>query len=423
LTAHLTDEEIRKYCEQSLTAQRLVAADLHLSECDGCAKRLQELSTASIQKAVRNLHQDLQDTAREDDHISYEEMEAYADGKLDDVQLEIVRSHLEVCSQCKTESQDLGSFRNSFISETGQASGRVIPWRRSVAGAILRIAGAAAAIAIVVWAATLPMRDRIKGLEAQLKEANKENAQLAMKNSELQTEIAKLKPSQTPLIASLKDSGSVVGIDQKGHITGITSSSPQFLKITKDALTNQNVEVPEILSGLIGKQGTLLGEPREGRPFVLTAPVGTVVVEDRPTFRWKPLQDATGYRVRVYDRNFKEVAASELLQNTKWTSSNSLQRGKTYNWIVTADVSGKEISSPVPPAPEARFKVLDSVQFKNLQQSKQEFTQSHLLSGLVYAQLGLLDNSIQEFQQLVAENPDSPIAKKLLDQVQSLRKK
>jgi hypothetical protein len=126
--------------------------------------------------------------------------------------------------------------------------------------------------------------------------------------------------------------------------------------------------------------------------------------------------------VQVYDRDFKEVAASEVLKRTSWTPFNQLDRGITYNWIVTAQLADKEVTSPTPPAPEARFTVLDSEQNAQLNQAKQDIGKSHLLLGLTYAKLGLLDAAVAEFEQLVVENPDSPIAKKLSEQVKSLRK-
>jgi hypothetical protein len=125
----------------------------------------------------------------------------------------------------------------------------------------------------------------------------------------------------------------------------------------------------------------------------------------------------------VYDKNFKEIVASDLLKKTEWKSPTALRRGEIYNWVVTAYLSDKKVSSPVPPAPEARFKVLAADQYQELQQAKQNLAQSHLLSGLAYAQLGLLDESERELQQLVGENPDSKVAKNLLNRVQSIRKK
>ncbi len=430
LGQHLSDEEINKYRQHNLSGQQLLKADLHITECEDCRKRFRELSPVSTSEVLQNLREELREDARlEEDHVSYEQLESLVDGKLDRVDLEIVQSHLEVCAQCRNEAGELRNFHERLI----EPSPHVISFRRrQVFSVALRVAGIAAMIAFFAWIVTFPARDRERELRAQLEHAQNEITQLKIRNSELQrnsnqlqAELAELKRSQSevPLVASLTDGGKIVSLDQNGKIAGISSDSPLYIKMAKDALTKQTIETPPYLAKLIGKESALLGRPKNGRPFDLISPVGTVLSEDRPNFQWKPLKGATGYRVRVYDRDFKEVAASEVLRQTNWTPPNSLQRGNTYNWIVTAYLPDKEVSSPTPPAPEARFLVLDSVQYQKLNQVKQDLTNSHLLLGLTYAKFGLLDDSIREFDQLVVENPNSQIARKLLNGVQSLRKK
>ncbi|HSE41007.1 MAG TPA: hypothetical protein VLH08_09610 [Acidobacteriota bacterium] len=384
----------------------------------------------STNNFVRNLREEFRTTARlEEDHIPYEQIESFVDAKLDPVNLEIVQSHLEVCRQCRNEADELRNFREKM----DQPSAHVIPLRRrTVFNTVLQVAGIAALIAFFAFLATLPLRDRVKQLRAQLENAQNEITQLKSKNSDLQrtsnqlqAELAELKSSQSnvPLVASLNDGGRLVGLDQNGKIAGISTNSPLYIKMAKDALTKQTIETPPLLAKLIGKEGALLGEAKNGRPFNLIAPVGTVLSEDRPNFQWEPYKDATGYEVHVYDRDFKEVASSELLKGTDWTPSNQLPRGRTFNWIVTAHLQDKQVSSPTPPAPEARFLVLDADQNEQLRQATQDLAKSHLLLGLTYAKYGLLDDSVAEFEQLVVENPESPIARKLLESVKSLRKK
>jgi cell division protein FtsB len=430
LTQHLSDEEINGYRQHKLSGQQLLKADLHITNCEDCRNRLHELSAVSTSSFVRNLREEFRQSARlEEDHIPYEQLESLVDAKLDPVNLEIVQSHLEVCGQCRNEADELRNFREKL----DQPSDHVIPFRRrTIFNVALKVAAVAAMVALFAWIATLPLRNQEKQLRAQLEEAQKEIAELKNRNSDLQrnanqlqAELTAIKQSQhgVPVVASINDGGKVVSLDQKGNIAGIATNSPLYKKMAEDALTKQTIETPVLLAKLIGKQGSLLGNTKDGHPFDLIAPVGTVISQDRPNFQWKPLKGATGYRVHVYDRDFKEVASSDLLKETKWTPSNQLQRGGTYNWIVTAQLPDKEVSSPTPPAPEAKFLVLDSVQSAQLTQARQDLAKSHLLLGLTYAKLGLLDDSIGEFEQLLIENPDSPIAQKLLERVKSLREK
>jgi hypothetical protein len=46
---------------------------------------------------------------------------------------------------------------------------------------------------------------------------------------------------------------------------------------------------------------------------------------------------------------------------------------------------------------------------------------SHLVLGVTYARAGLLEEAGREFEALVRENPESPLARQLLEQVQSRR--
>jgi hypothetical protein len=72
------------------------------------------------------------------------------------------------------------------------------------------------------------------------------------------------------------------------------------------------------------------------REFSTIKPVGTVILSDRPTFRWLRLDGATSYIVEVYDDKFAKVATSPQLIDNSWTASQSLPRGKTYTWQVKA---------------------------------------------------------------------------------------
>src|SRR6185503_20720979 len=119
-------------------------------------------------------------------------------------------------------------------------------------------------------------------------------------------------------------------------------------------LTSQQVPTPHTLSELIGKSGVLMSPPQEGHPIALLNPVGTVVIGVRPVFRWRALTGAEGYVVKIYDADFNEVAASPQLSGTAWTTTRSLERGRTYTWQLTARAGGKEIVSPIKPAPDAK---------------------------------------------------------------------
>jgi hypothetical protein len=154
---------------------------------------------------------------------------------------------------------------------------------------------------------------------------------------------------------------------------------------------------------------------------LLSNPIGNIIQSDRPTFRWRTLKDAESYVVEVYDANFNKVASSQPTQKTEWTSNAPLKRGAIYQWQVTAIKDGQEIKSPVRPAPEAKFKVLDAARADEIEQAKRKYKNSHLLLGILYANAGLLQEAENEFQVLLKQNPKSEAARKLLQKVRQRR--
>jgi len=124
--------------------------------------------------------------------------------------------------------------------------------------------------------------------------------------------------------------------------------------------------------------------------------------------------------VLVYDAKFNLVASSNRITNTSW--STSLARGQVYSWQVKAIKDNQEIISPRPPAPQARFRVLDQNRANELAKAKRAYGSSHLTLAVLYADAGLLKEAEQELRLLRRANPDSDLASKLLRQVQALRK-
>jgi hypothetical protein len=80
---------------------------------------------------------------------------------------------------------------------------------------------------------------------------------------------------------------------------------------------------------------------------------------------------------------------------------------------------GTEIKSPVQPAPEARFKVLERMKEDELKRAESSYANSHLVLGTLYAQAGLLNDAEREFRALLAANHKSTVAQKLLRDVRA----
>ena len=439
MSEHISEQLIERYRLRALSPAELLDVDDHMAACEMCRRRLgdelRERATA------RSLRADLSATGMT--HLDYERLAAYVEGELDPIDREIADSHLKLCARCDSELNELRAFATRIAAYPAEEYAPAAPrplgekapglwdgvrafWRSPAFALPVRLAGLGLVIALLVWAASLKSRNF--QLQTALDQQRRENEKLKQdfqadnaSVAELRDQLAQLKSAQpfSSFVVALNDGGGRVTLDKEGNVTGV---APPFQQPVKQALTAQRVETPKILAELIGKSSVLMGPADEGHPIALLEPVGKVTMSDRPTFRWRSLAGAGSYVVRIYDADFNEVAASPRLSETSWTVARALERGRTYSWQVTARAGDKEVTSPVKPAPEARFMTLDQARANELANAKSAAAGSHLTLGVLYAQAGLLDDAERELQALLRANPKSTLAQSLLRSVRAKRR-
>src|SRR5262245_40643843 len=380
MNEHLSVQLIERYQRRALSGAELLDADDHLAACEMCRQRLGD--EPRERAAANSLRSELAPT--EITHLGYERLEAYVEGGLDPIDREIADSHMNLCAQCDAEMNELRAFAARMAAYSDKEYAPVAPpsfsekalsvarslwegvrafWRSPALALPAQLASLGLVIALLLWAASLNSRN--SQLQTALDQQRQENEKLKQDYqtanasvTELQNQLARLKSAQSPssIIVTLNDGAAQVTLDKEGNVAGVAAP---FQQLVKETLTAQRIETPRMLKELIGKSAVLMGPADEGHPFALLGPVGTVVMSDRlmsdrPTFRWRALDGAGSYVVKVYDADFNEVAASTQLSGTAWTVTRPLERGRTYSWQVTARVGDKEVISPVKPAPEAR---------------------------------------------------------------------
>lgn len=442
---HISVKEIHQYQNRELSPRELLALDDHLAQCEDCRVQISYSNAFSPSPTpfITGLERELFE------HPVYEQLAAYIDGQLESVEKDIIESHLGCCRECSKELSDLQTIKTQVASFSQEATsepaieplrGRSATlrerfsalWRVPSFRIPLQAALAFACVAMIVWAATMPIRRNIAELKTQLADAEKRNEELqrdfeiSKADAEaLQTQIAQLnspKDSQSDSkTLSLDDA--IIKIDGQGGVEGLATLPSVIQQDIRSAIESGQTKTPQAINSLISKAGVLMGGGKEGVAFALESPVGTAVLSARPTFRWQPLAGAASYSVTVLDMDFNPIIKSSVLTSTSWTAVEPLERGRTYTWIVTAVKDGKELKSPVAPAPEARFKVLEKEAANEVLKNRQDYRDSHLISGLVCAQAGLLDEAEREFELLARANPKSLVANKLLRNVKSLRGK
>lgn len=468
---HITAETIERYALRQLPPAELLAVQTHVAQCDGCREGLAR--ALDVDAAFAQIRSGLSagslDFDAEPEHLPYEQLAAYVDDSLDIVEREIAESHFAICSGCADDMGDLRRYQAMSDAAvrpaeaappivTASAKGARTFWSRLSSFSFVPsfgMLGPAAAATVVIaamlgwWVVTRP--DSTSGSKEIARDnpsrsesiaAPQPSAPVASPTMEKQTPVEvqpsanqstmpttkKPQPSGTgsapttpTLRFTLNDGGEQIAFDNHGNLRGFENLPPSVRQTVRRSLEAQRVERPRTLENLSsGATGVLMSGAgangaSSGVPFALIEPVGKVVRGDRPTLRWRTLEGAKHYTVAVVSSNFRVVAQSPTLPTTEWTPPDSLQRGATYSWQVTATLAdGSEVTSPASPAPQAKFRVLEESAFDDLKLLEKASPDSHLARGVLYAKAGLLAEAESEFEKLVRLNPRSPVARKLL---------
>ena len=425
MSDHLSTQLLERYRGRRLEPAELLALDDHLATCAACRERWREMRPG--REALLSLRASLRATNQAAPaHLPDEQLKAYAAGRLDEADRELAESHLDFCPHCAAQAQALRHAarrpapppapRANPVSALSLSSLREHFLRLPLT---LRAVGAVAVAALPVLAVVLWSRTQADRQEIVI---HPPTPSPASSPPPVSPPPGPQPAPPAPAVLALNDGGSQITLDAQGQVAGVESLSPAAQQLVKTALTTQKVETPETLRELSDPSGVPMGGAT-GATFALLSPVGRIVATTRPTFRWRPLGGALGYQVTITDpaAGYKEVAASPELQDTKWTVGRPLERGRVYNWQVTARTDGGEVRAQGRNT-EARFKVLEQAQAEELARAEKAYAGRHLVLGLSYAQAGLLDEAEREFRALVAANPGSPLAKKLLRDVGAKRR-
>jgi hypothetical protein len=315
---------------------------------------------------------------------SFDDLAAYVEGRLGPEERALLEERLAADPVLRQEADDLRAL-HAQMARPRDVQTRSLPRRL----AVLAAAAGLAAVAVLSW--------RRPGAEGP-------------RPGEVVT------PFQA-LIPALKDGALVMSAD--GTVAGPASLDGA----TRDAIAaawRGDLPVPRAVESLAPARGHLLG-PETAAHFGPIAPVGTRVGEDRPTFRWAPLPEASRYEITVYDSDLRKQLASGPVSSTEWTPTRGLARGRIYLWQVTAVAAGRRLTAPAPPAPEARFEVAAPDVIARVEQRRAQAPGSHLVAAVALIEAGLLDEGERELAALAAAHPASPEVSRLRETLAAVR--
>ena len=399
---HLSETQLKGYSERTLNPDELRAVDSHLASCDECHERL----ARTLPGAIRPIDEPF--------HLDYEQhLEPYVDGKADDIDREIVDSHVAVCSRCATELEDLLEFKRQPVAAIAGDTRRKqwlpkLSWLPSPAWA-------AAAIGVFVLGGGVFLWTRYSASRSvsQLETISTKPYIQPEQPSPAPTAQVNASPREEPLLV-FNDAGGQVIVNQRGRLEGLQELPPDLKESVERALATRRLGASPALRGWTTDTLNLRSGTEASSMFGPLEPVGVVIETDRPTFRWQKLEGAQNCTVTIYDAKLRQVQSSGPLTRLEWTTPIPLARGVTYSWQISALKEGETVVSPKPPLPEARFKVLDQRAVTALAKLRESAGNSHLAMGVFYWKHGLIEEAEREFQELAKANPNSSVAKELL---------
>ncbi|HEU4715030.1 MAG TPA: hypothetical protein VFS76_26010 [Pyrinomonadaceae bacterium] len=422
---HLSQNQLVGYRAKTLSPDELLAVDRHLASCNACHERLRQLSPAE-----RDSSYDL--SSDEAFHLDYDHhLVPYVDCTADEIDREIIESHIALCSQCAEDIRDLQKFRQQPVPPlvTREIPRRTQPregwrWPRvltpQLTGAVaiaLSLLGITAAV--MMWRLNNPPQPDLVTAPAP---SLQEKGYPGPWTDQTPKEPSPSPSRSTPLIA-LNDGGRQITIEKNGQSTGLESLSPDLRTAVEDVLAKRKFNKSPAVGNLSEADGRTRGGSEEQETIEQLSPAGVVIETDRPVFRWRALEGASDYVVTVHDSTFRAIESSGPTTATDWTVPKPLPRGVTYSWQIRTVINGKTVISPKPPAPEMRFKVLDQKAFAAIENARRAHGNSHLAMAVLYWKHGLLADAERELVALSHDNPDSTVATELLRSLRSLRRR
>jgi hypothetical protein len=424
---HLTRKQVEDYSQNRLRAVELLPVTDHLAVCETCQRRVE--GALNGEAAFLALHSEaFSETGNATTHLTAEQIAEHVDKNLSGETLQMVVDHLSSCERCALAIEDLRAFRNEIAPSVDREyrptfvpSATKFGWREKFVSLfrtspVPAFGGAALALLVLGMILWLVWRS-----------PREQEPVIAVAPTPVSQPSPVTQPSPIPtqaepatIVAQLNDGGRTFSLDQQGKLSGAEDLPPAYQNLVTKALSTQRIEKSSELQGLTRPPSSLMGSGDPSDRFGVIDPAGEVLLTNQPAFRWTAMEGATGYVVEVYDPQFKLVASSPQLTDLSWTTT--LARGNVYSWQVKAIKDGEEVTAPRPPAPQAKFRILDQAKANELAGAKRAFGPSHLTLGLLYADAGLLNEAEREFRLLRNANPNSELARDLLRQVQALQR-
>jgi hypothetical protein len=419
---HPSKQQIESYSGRRLSADESATVNEHLSGCEACYQQFIASLASKIKFPVEI--DPCQWGSFREEHLLDEEVEDYVESRLQDYEFRRANLHIRLCPRCKHDVQSFAEIRDSINRSLARRYAPVkgpsvlqkyhssfIHWSPPIPARIAFLILLTLIPAVVLWSA---LRAGDQGRQATA-------ARPAEGESLLPAPIPQV---SSPALSRQPGTGTRPGgrSIRESFDSGFTASpdkSRSSRQEIESALISKDVVMPPVIEAFDRLAPVARSADKNDDSFTALRPFSTVISEDQPTFRWTALSGAATYTVSLYDANLHLVKTSGPLTETWWLVPEPLRRGPVYTWTVRAIKDGKEVFAPGPPT-RAEFKIIEESELIKLHYRIKGII-SHAARGILFAQVGLLDEAETEFQNHLALRPADGRAKKLLETIRSWR--
>lgn len=418
--------ELEAFLKGKLAHERLLAVDDHVSGCAECRKLLATMPARADFGAA---------LVGATDCPEYEELSAYADDSLDATRAGSIRAHANLCELCSKDIARISELRSHAalrekivvtpgMTRQGQRSVFVY-WKQALA--VVSLAGLVTVAVLfgnvgnqpvkhnpqvavnppVVGhlAPPVPVRNAIKTTKpiVAVNPTTKPPIKVAVKPvapvlrdggySVIHSggALALAKKDGTPVRSAL-EARIAASIDEKLRTGKIKPIKPVLMAMARIDMRSDN--------------GGYQAPPTAPQQI---APMGKVVLSQKPTFTWTSVDLAESYRVRVYDNG--NLVIEQVVKHNSFTPSKPLARGKVYSWRVGVRFGETDQWAE---SAAVGFAVLSAKDYASIKRVQSKLPGSHLALGAAYESVGLYGEAAAEYRALRRANPDSKLAQKLL---------
>jgi hypothetical protein len=435
-SSHISDPVIASFCSGALSAEDTIMCAEHLEVCPECNTRVNNVLKSD--RYSRPIILDFSPkTYLVSEHLEYEQLDDYLDANLDEDEAEIIRIHFESCLDCRENLSSLEEFRKMVEPELKLRYGSrgllhgLAEYLRPFRYSRLVLTYSALIILTVLGYLTVTFFSKfwLKSPEDTVvspskppltTETQSPNQERKILPPPFRVDIGDRKRSSGDPAGQRRkgfyDDGRWYGLDHRGNPVGLQAIPSDIRDEVVALFRGRDVRTPTLLSELatpdVNERGIVEGKER----VVLLSPLGTLIAEDRPSFKWKSVTVADSYIVEIVDDSFNPIIQSPILTKTEWTAVLPLKRDMVYVWQVLAFKGGEIIEDRA--RQTGRFKIASVVKLNEIEKARKKYT-SHLARGVFYVKEGLLNDAECEFQKLLKGNPKSELARSIFRRIQS----